>query len=250
VVAEIIESEEFSYKGIGSEGSGEKESSGLIQVKVLEPTDPKSADGCFLFIVPGYKLEVGHVNAFLSAESKLCSKVAILESDLPEGEEIISFATRLVSELEKLGLRRITIIAKEDGANVAQALCLIDPKLFRRAVLIDPRSRVHPTFSEQVIDKIESYLPVGLPFRASSKGFNSRPFLHRIRCPILVLISKVASLFSQSESEYIGRKIPNCYIQRLDSSNIFSSESGFSEEILKLLSEFQETSAKRPQKNR
>lgn len=250
MVAEILDTEEFSYKGIGSEGSGEKESSGLIQVKVLEPTDSKSADGCFLFIIPGYKLEVGHVNAFLSAESKLCSKVAILESDLPAGEEIISFATRLISELERLGLRRITILAREDGANIAQALCLLDPKLFRRAVLIDPRSRVHPTFSEQVIDKIESYLPVGLPFRASSKGFNSRPFLHRIRCPILVLISKSASLFSQSESEYIARKIPNCYLQKLQATEYFSNNSGFSEEIFKLLAEFHETSAKRPQKNR
>jgi hypothetical protein len=249
-VAEILESEEFSFKGIGSEGSGDRESSGLIQVKVLEPADAKLADGCFLFIVPELAIEDSSFSAFLKVESKLVSKVAILESALPAGEEIISYATRLISELERLGLRRISILAREDGANIAQALCLLDPKLFRRAVLIDPRSRVHPTFKEQLIDKIESYLPVGLPFRASTIGFNSRPFLHRIRCPILVLISKSASLFSQSESEYIGRKIPNCYIQRLGSFNVFSKRNVFSEEILKLLSEFQETSAKRPQKNR
>lgn len=249
-MSEVLEGEEFSFKGIGSEGVGEKETTREVLVEIIEPEDSSGVDACFLFILPGLKLNKNVLGVFLAKGSKLVSRVATLNDALPEGEEIISFANKLLSELTKLGLRRITIVASEDGANVAQALCLLDPKLFRRAVLIDPRSRVHPTFSEQLVDKIESYLPVGLPFRASSKGFNSRPFLHRIRCPILVLITKSASLFSQSESEYIAKKIPNCYLLKLGSASYFSAAGEFTEEVLKLLLDFQETSPKRPQKNR
>ncbi len=249
-MSEILEVEEFSFKGIGSEGTGEKESSSEIKIELIEPDELASVDGCFLFILPNVNLDPVAYDFFLGKVGPVSSKVAVLRSLIPEGEELISYATKLLAELGVLRLKRITLVASEDGANVAQALCLLDPKLFRRAVLIDPRSRVHPTFMEQFIDKVESYLPVGLPFRASGRGFNSRPFLHRIRCPILVLISKTASLFSQSESEYIAKKIPNCYLVKLETAVSISDGSSFADEILKLLSEFQETSPKRPQKNR
>ena len=249
-LSSLQDNEEFSFKGIGSEGSGDKDSSLAISISIVEKEDEAKADSVFLFILPGMTLKKENLISFLDSESRLFSRVAVLTSGLPEGEEIISYSQRLIDEIEKMGLRRVTVVASEDGANIAQALCLLDPKLIRKAALINPRSKVHPTLSEQIVDKIESFLPVGLPFRSLTSGFNSRPFLHRIRCPILVLISRGASLFSQSESEYIANKIPNCYFNKLGTSDYFNEDRGFPDEVLKLLLEFQGTSPKRPQKNR
>ena len=176
-------------------------------------------------------------------------KLVFLTKKIPTGQDILKFAELVLEEIQKQGLKRITLIGIENGASLVQALSILDPRLFRRAILVDPTSRVSPSFITKCIDWIENFLPVGLPFRAITKDFDSRPFLHRIRCPIMVVQSATQSIYHQIESNYIASKIPNCYqVKAVD--NVYNEQTNcFSSEFQKYLAQFQESPVKRPQKN-
>ena len=248
--------EEFEQKDLGSEFEGRdsidsyysKDNKEMIRVISRESGQDQQYDATYLFIGGGRELEtiLKKQNAFNDNQSLLVGRVALVTCDLPEGKDVISFSEVLLSQIEKLSLKRINLIGFYQGANIVQALTILSPRLFRRVVLIDPMARVSPSLKTKIIDFIEKYLPVGLPFRASTKEFDSRPFLHRIRCPVVVLKSPDASFYTQAESDYIASKIPNCYLVSLKEKII---PKNFSDEFLSIVKDFNQSPVKRPQKN-
>jgi hypothetical protein len=83
-------------------------------------------------------------------------------------------------------------------------------------------------------------LPLGLPFRKDSKGFDARSYLQRIRCPTLVITTSDAERDLQAQAEHESRALATAWFDSIDNSIDFMAR----------LVAFMEVPAKRPQKNR
>lgn len=175
-------------------------------------------------------------------------RIARLNAPLPSVTEVLAEADRLEPELSELGTKRTTIVAYREGTPLAQALGALSAEVVRRIVLIDPQARVSPSTRDRTIDKVEMFLPLGLPFRALNNNFDSRPLLHRVRCPVLVVDSPHADQYHREQAHYIAKKLPNAWHEKLETP-VFLGERGLSEEFSRRLEEFLQVPAKRPQKN-
>ena len=77
-------------------------------------------------------------------------------------------------------------------------------------MLVDATTRPHPSTWTRLITRIESLLPIGLPLRSSDVVFNGKPFLQRIRCPVLVLSTAQATPYQMAEAKVLEyRSIQN-----------------------------------------
>ena len=95
-----------------------------------------------------------------------------------------------------------------------------------------------------MIGKIEQYLPLGLPFRTLNSGFDCKPFLQRIRCPVMLLSSREAGLYLKSEFQVFLKELPSAWGQVLTSEK---QHADYSAEVARLIQEFQDIPAKCPQ---
>ncbi|MCB0345235.1 MAG: alpha/beta hydrolase [Bdellovibrionales bacterium] len=174
-------------------------------------------------------------------------KTYVLESPLPSVDEVAEYSDTLSQTLLNSGVRRATVFGIGAGATVAQSLAIIAPKVVRRLVLLDATPRLAPGFLCKTVDRIERFLPLGLPLRRLRAHYDSRPMLHRIHCPTLLLLSKQAGQYEQQQAQYIRSKIPNSWFKRI--SNIYNEDrTEFSEELQELLTTFLQVPVKRPQK--
>lgn len=252
---EDLSIEEFQQKDLGSEFDTAESNEYVSRIKhtdiVKIYNSESQGDSTYVFVGERGRIEtiLSRKNAFHDPDSLIAGRTAVVCADIPSGTDVVPFAEIVLQQLEMNGLKRITLIGINEGASVVQALTILSPRLFRKAILINPESRIRPSLFTTVIDRIESFLPVGLPFKASNKNFNSRPFLHRIRCPVLVLTTNEATYFNMLESSYIASKIPNCYIISLKKPLFTDSSISFSNEFLSLVKDFNESPVKRPQKN-
>lgn len=181
-------------------------------------------------------------------------KIARLNTPLPTVTKVLSETTKLQEALSDIGTKRTTVIAYRDGTPLAQALGALAPEVVRRLILIDPQARVSPSTLLRIIDKVEMFLPLGLPFRALNNDFDSRPLLHRLRCPVLILDSINADLYHREQASYLLRKIPNARRENLKSAIFTGAETAsgaaLGEELTVKIRDFLQVPAKRPQKNR
>lgn len=172
----------------------------------------------------------------------------ILNSYYPSGDDVSSFVEAIRKELEDKRIRNFTLLGIGPGASIAQAFAIFNMRSVRRLVLCNATSRIKPNFWAKLIDRLEKYLPLGLPLRSMTKDFDSRPYLHRIYCPTLVTYSLQEYPYVIEQSKYIGKQIPNSWLNELQNRPI--TEFGeFSQEFIQMLSEFMKVPAKRPQKN-
>ncbi len=174
-------------------------------------------------------------------------KVTTLCSPLPDTENVISFAESLAAKISEYRIKRVTVLGFGAGATVAQAFAVKFPHLVRRVVLVDATARVAPSLSVRIIDKLERFLPFGLPMKSLTADFDSRPLLHRLRCPAIVAISPLASNFIISESQLIASKIPNARIIKLKNDTL-QPPTIYSNELIEVVSSFLDAPAKRSQK--
>ncbi len=153
--------------------------------------------------------------------------------------------SHLFSEkLAELGIRQASLVGMGAGATLVQNVALNQPKLVRSLAIVDSSSRPHPTRWDRCIDWLEEHLPFGLPLRLGTKGFNVKAYLHRLRCPVLVIATGKASSFIQEEVRGMNLRAPTAW-------RVFVG--GTDEEQIAQLSDtllsFQDTPAKCPQKN-
>lgn len=155
-------------------------------------------------------------------------------------EVIAEGFSRIVREKK---VRQASYICFGAPANIIENQLLNEPKSVRTLVIVDSPSRPHPTSWDRLIDRIEQVLPLGLPLRLGSGGFNVRAYLHRIRCPLLVVTTPYAGTFIHGDAAVVANSAPTAWRVTLTEQEL--QQGSLSETILK----FQDTPAKCPQKN-
>lgn len=156
-----------------------------------------------------------------------------------------SLSESLEHLIEQLGVRQFSVMGLGAGATLAQNLALSNPKSVRILSVVDASSRPHPSLWERMVDRIEAKLPFGLPLRLGSRGFNIKSYVHRLRCPLLVVGTSRASKFIRHELESLAALAPTAW-------KVMLNEPDFEREAVSLTSTllaFYDTPAKCPQKN-
>ncbi len=154
--------------------------------------------------------------------------------------------SEILSELVvKLAIRQASLVGLGAGATLAQNLVLVNPKLVRTLAVIDSSSRPHPSRWERLVDRIEGKLPFGLPLRLGLQGFNVKSYLHRLRCPLLVIGTQRASSFILSELQSLASLAPTAWQVTVSDKDSQTEAAALTATILA----FQDTPAKCPQKN-
>lgn len=154
---------------------------------------------------------------------------------------------QLTAKLSELvtghGLRQSSFVGFGPACALIQNLALNQLKLVRTMVLVNGTTRPHPTLSSRIIDRIERTLPLGLPFRSRSRGFDGRSFLQRIRCPALVVTNKEATPFLKSQAHELSTNLPTSW-------HVALSQIDEAKELADLVLEFEAVPAKCPQKGK
>lgn len=144
--------------------------------------------------------------------------------------------------LQAKGVRQASFVGFGAAGILVQNLCLLEPRAVRTAVLFRAASRAHPSALGRIVDRLESSLPLGLPLRLAEGGFDSRPFLQRIRCPVLVVVPPGASADERRDAATMVKRMPTAWGVSLDAEDVVGD---FTRRVL----EFTDVPAKAPQKN-
>lgn len=150
-------------------------------------------------------------------------------------------SSEFIELMRQQGLKQTSFVSFGAAGTLLQDLGLTDVKQVRTAVFVDASTRPHPTSMQRFVDRVEEVLPLGLPLRLRAKGFDARAFLHRIRCPVLVVTTPRSTTFHQHQATVLADKLPTAWRVRLSSDE--------AEELCNLVCEFQDVPAKCPQKN-
>ena len=213
----------------------------------LIPIDGATQGNSVLIVVPDRALSREEAANFLRAESHEF-KIYVYSGSLPDMFGVNTAAELCLALARKAKIKRATVLGLGLGGSIAQAIANIDSKFLRKLVLVDATTRVAPNRFTRFIDTLERVIPLGLPLRALSKAFDSRPFLHRIRCPVLILRSPDADAFLDTQSQLLSKEIPNSWFVAL--SRPVRNESGVLDHDLELIiKDFLEVQVKAPQKN-
>lgn len=148
----------------------------------------------------------------------------------------------LLEFMDKQGIKQSAFVGLGDSSAVIQHIALCALKRVRRIILVNARTRPHPSTLDKVTDWIESKLPLGLPLRSDSGSFNSKPFLHRLRCPCLVVLTSNAGAEYAEQAALFNDCLPTAWFRKLNNGDDRA-------ELLELVTEFQDVPAKRSQKN-
>ena len=138
-------------------------------------------------------------------------------------------------------VRSASLIAFGAAGTIAQDICVSDLRMVRTLVLVDATTRAHAGLLQRLVDKIEKILPLGLPLRLRTRDFDGAPYLHRMRCPALVVTTAGSSSFERAQAELIARGLPTAWRSHLVGSDQ-------SEELCERLLQFQDVPAKCPQR--
>lgn len=149
----------------------------------------------------------------------------------------------LLALLAEQGVRQASFVSFGAAGVVVQNVCLYDIKLVRSVIFVDAATRSHPNLLTRIVDRIEQALPLGLPLRAITRGFDGKPFLQRIRCPVLVVTSQRASAHERAEADRMVQRFPTSWRSELAGAEEDAK-------LLGLVNDFQGVMAKCPQKNR
>lgn len=153
-----------------------------------------------------------------------------------------SLTNDLIAALKARGFRQCSFIGIGAATALLQCLYLREPKIVRTLVFIDGVCRPHATLASNLADKIESILPLGLPLRSPSRGFDSRSHLQRIRVPSLVISTARADSFLIDQSHQLNRILPSSWYYKI-------SPGEEANKLFEIINQFQEVPAKCPQKN-
>lgn len=170
----------------------------------------------------------------------LSGRVILLEVPKVTVSNWHGLSAELESELSSRGVRHASFLSFGGTSVLTQHLCLSRPKLGRSLVFVDATSRGHPSRIMRIADAIERTLPLGLPLRKNIKGFDSKPSLHRFRCPVMIAVSKQATDYEEGESKMMAKALPTAWYVKLEGRE--------EEQLGALLVEFQGVAAKCPQK--
>lgn len=211
--------------------------------ELLEFASAAADHSSVLLIIPGSGISLEQAR-LLAAELEHNFRTILYNGPLPGVVNVYQFSAELHEKLLRKNVKRSTILAAGSACNVAQAIAVSFPGSVRRLALVDPLSRMFPTFGTKVIDWIESHLPLGLPLRPTSDAFDSRSFLHRLRCPVLIVSTPQAGIMLRAEAAAMHRRIPNALLSQLRPDS-----SSYQHELGRMVKDLLQRPVKRPQKN-
>lgn len=148
---------------------------------------------------------------------------------------------RFLALLNEAKIRQAVFVGVSDGAILVQYLALTELKRVRAMMLIDATARAKESRWIQFIAKLEGFLPLGLPFRQRGEEFDSKPELHRVRCPALIVTSQAADEQLRQQADLLAHGLPTAWRSELTSSNTESN-------LGSLLASLQTVPNKSPQK--
>lgn len=217
------------------------------EIQLVNNGVEESAAGTIV-IFPGRRLDPFEAER-LAKSFRTEVRIVAVSGRMPEMLEVEPYTEDLFLLLEEQKIKRLSLFGLGYGGALAQAMAIATPKLVRRVVLVNSATRVHPSEMDLWIDRIERFLPLGLPLRALSKAFDSRPALHRVRCPVLIINSRESTQFERSQAGLLTAKIPNAWYESLDGHAVDAA--GQIHPLLRdRILQFLDVPAKRPQKNR
>jgi hypothetical protein len=190
-----------------------------------------------VFDEPAYE----HIVVSLADVLKQKSKVLVYRSQSVDGSNWNNLSQALRASLAEQSVRQASLVAMGSASALIQNIGLEDVKLVRSLVIIDGTCRPHPNWKDRLIDRIESSLPLGLPFRGSTEGFDSKPYLQRLRCPILLVLTSLATEFVRDQAVGMAGRLPTSWLVDL-AANSEPNKLG------ELVENFQDVPVKCPQK--
>lgn len=188
----------------------------------------------------------GTYSSFVESITELLAakaRVLVLEFRNLTDSNWEALAEEFTALLDQQKVRQASFIGFGDAGVLVQNLCLHNIKRVRTAIYVDSITRSAPTAFSNFIDSLERKLPLGLPLRLSTSGFDGKPFLQRLRCPSLVVTTHQASSYQLAEAHLLTQNLPTSWSVSLGGSN---SERQFVEAVFA----FQDVPAKCPQKAR
>ena len=181
--------------------------------------------------------------AQLRAQLEPSARLIVLELVFAASSNWRAVTERVLTELKNLRVRQATFIGLRDAAVIAQNVALQSLRSVRKLIRLDPPTSPHPSLRERMVSWLESKLPLGLPLRLGNSHFDSRSLLHRMRCPVLAVMSATGTDYHRVQAEQLVAGLPTVWFVELEPQQVVT---GFAP----LVMEFEKVQAKCPQKNR
>jgi hypothetical protein len=179
------------------------------------------------------------VESFAAIDTQRTMSIA---HDPYHGAEWRGVFNSLVQILDDRSVRSAIFVSFGASTVITQALAHVDLKRIRTLILVDPSTRAHPTMLMKIADRMQEYLPMGLPLRLPCEDFDGRSLLQRIRCPVLVISSTYGN-GRLHEIRSIAEKLPTSWLKDLSAL----SDEAFNRALSDAIQTFQEVPAKCPQ---
>jgi hypothetical protein len=216
-----------------------------MSIKVIK-SESESRDILLLFPAKSDLAEVEDLSSGLDGSDH----TILLVTEYPaSGSDIEAFVDQLANEVSHMGFRWVYCIGCGDGTVPAQALAIRNRKLVRRLMLVDAHTGSAENYLYRLLDRIEAYIPCGLPLRKLGDDFDSRSEIHRVHTPTLVLVSGSASSEEREQSDFLSERLPNVWkgsVKYPESGGLLARL----EQIIREAVLFKEVPVKSPQKNR
>ncbi len=171
------------------------------------------------------------------------ARVLQLEAPRIDGRNEKNLLENMRLIMQERGIRQAGFVSFGAAGTLVQGLALGDLKLVRAIIFVDATTRPHPTRYQRILDRIEHTLPLGLPLRSQIENFDAKPYLQRMRCPVLVVTSAVAAPHVCAEAAVFAQGLPTAWHVELGDDSPADS-------LARLVLEFQDVPVRCPQKNR
>lgn len=176
--------------------------------------------------------------------------VYLLRVDASDVKFMFEQASKLLTELDKVGFKRSTLVAFGRASSIAQIALSQNAQIVRRAVLVNPETREKPSWWASLKEASQKRWKLPLPFRLSSEKFDLRYLAHRVACPLLLVQGPGEEKFLKDSALELSVRAPSAYLLEGDFASLLPNGSWqLSEWFVKLCREFIEIPAKRSQKN-
>jgi pimeloyl-ACP methyl ester carboxylesterase len=170
-------------------------------------------------------------------------RVLLLKLSAAAVAEWAEASRALLGQLKGRGIKQACFISLGRASDAVLAACLEEVRAVRTLLLYNASARLEDHWLDRLAARLESSLPMGLPFRTRVKGFDARPFLQRIRCPVLIGVAEGASPVLARQAALLAAHIPTSWLLRLP-------ETGTAASLCRLMQDFDQVPARCPQKNR
>ncbi|RIL12379.1 MAG: hypothetical protein DCC75_00540 [Proteobacteria bacterium] len=172
------------------------------------------------------------------------AKVFLVECSLVTDDNWQILTSLLLEGLRNQSLRQASFLGFGPACSLIQNLALRELKLVRTLIFVDALTRPHPGRLTRFLDRIESWLPLGLPLRSDFMGFDSKPFLQRLRCPCLVVTSFHAGELHRVGAQRMLQMLPTAW-----GTELSAGQESEAKQLARLVLEFYAIPARCPQKS-